>query len=246
MSKRTRYSNPPRGYDRGFAQRHYQYERKKGGYKNPMAFKKGRDRTSGYYGRYGEGSTEKKFHDVAVSDPVVAATLTITNLGVIPQGTLENQRIGRKVTVKSVHGKFTNDLNEATATVNSCDQVQLMLIQDTQTNGAQFVATDLLETDDITSFRNLANNKRFKILWSKIAQFSTGGLVASGASIVGSAKACRWIKFNKKMNIPIEYDNAFTDGRIATIRSNNLYFVVVSSSGSTSLLGTVRLRFTDK
>lgn len=212
--------------------------------KRTRRFVVGRDQTSGYYGRFSRAGGEMKFHDVSVDDAVIAATMTINNLTIIAQGNNESQRIGRKITIKKISWKYRIALNSKTDADQTADNVRFMLVQDIQTNGAQFTALNLLETDTWQSFRNLANSSRFRVLMTKDVSVNVTGAAPSGAAFAfGTANAITI--GNKACSIPIEYDNSATTGAIATVRSNNLYWVTQSSNGVTVGVGNVRLRYND-
>lgn len=208
-------------------------------------FVPGISRTGGYYGRYSGGAGEKKFFDTSVNDAVVAANMTITNLTVIAEGNGESGRIGRKILLKNIHVKGSLKMAAATAGASTSDQVTCMLVQDTQTNGEQFGVTDLLDTDEFKSFRNLSNSTRFKVLYKKIFSLKSSGAAPSGAALI-FGEDLRQLNVNKTVNIPIEYDNTASDGTIATVKTNNVYWVVQSSDGICGITANVRLRYTDR
>ncbi len=199
-------------------------------------------RRSGYYG----GSVEKKFLDTSISDASVTAALTATNLNIVVQGDGESERIGRKMTIKNIRINTYFTLLAATAAASTSETVRCMLVQDTQTNGAAFAAVDLLETDVYNSFRNLANQTRFKVLWSRQYAFKAGGAAASGAAFVFSEDV-KNIKMSKKCNIVIEFDNSATTGAVTTQRSNSLHWVTLSSTGALTVsVGLCRIRYMDR
>ncbi len=235
---RTPYSRAPAGYSRARAQR-------AGGRRRRQArqFRVGYDRTGGFYGRYTSGG-ERKFFDTDVSLNPVTAALVVNNLTIVPEGNRENNRIGRKITVTNIHIRGAVSLLAPTVATNSSSIVIGMLVQDTQTNGAAFTATDLLETDAFTSFANLANSQRFKILKKKVWNLSSGGGAPSGAAFVMSEDN-RYVSCNLKCNIPIEYDNSATTGVVTSVRSNNLYWVTQSDNAAGITQLNARIRYTD-
>ncbi len=200
-------------------------------------------RRGGFYGRFANGG-EMKFFDTDVTDASITLAQTINNLTIIPQNNTESGRVGRKIVIKKIHGKGFLILNAATVAANTSVTVKFMLVQDMQTNGAVYTGTDLLETDNIEAFRNLANSTRFKVLWSKTVNMAADGAAASGAAFVFGQHE-RWIVMNKSCYIPMEYDNSVTTGAIASVRSNNIYWVTQSSSQVAKFTGTVRLRYSD-
>ncbi len=191
-----------------------------------------------------QSSGEMKFFDTRVDDAVVSATMTISNLCIIPEGNGESARIGRKITIKKIHVKGALTLPAATGSANTSDKVICMLVQDKQTNGAIFLPANFVDTDVFDSFRNLAESSRFRVLYKKVFTVNAGGAAASGAAFTFSENV-RSINCNVNCTVPIEYNNTADDGTIATVRSNNLYWVTQSSAGITAIVANVRVRYTD-
>lgn len=200
----------------------------------------GYTRRSGYY-----GGIERKFLDTAFSDGTLASAMTFYNPMVIPQGDTESQRIGRKVVIRSLHLRGTLTLLNATDVTNTSNQFRMRIVIDTQTNGAQFGATDLLETDAINSFSNLANRSRFRVLYDKTKEFNSFGASATGAAY-SFGEVIKPISVNLKLNLPVEFDNSATTGAITTVRSNYICITMQSSTGEIiSMAMTSRIRYTD-
>ncbi len=187
---------------------------------------------------------EIKFHDINVDDAVVALSLNITNLTVIPEGVGEEQRIGRKINLTKIQLQGAITLASGSDFADASDHLTCMIVLDTQTNGVQFTATDLLETDTFDSFRNLSNGKRFKILWKGKYTLSVSGGAPSGAALVTGEDITN-LEAYLDVNIPIEYDNSATSGVITSVRQNNVYFVTITKSNSVAIDAKMRLRFSD-
>lgn len=196
--------------------------------------------------RYSRPDFEKKFLDTDLGTiDTVGQALEKVNLNVVPQGDAESERNGRKITVRNIYVKGTLKLNAATAATSTSTVIGLMIVVDTQTNGAAFAATDLLEADEWVSYRNLANQTRFKVLWKKDISLSSSGATATGAAYA-FGENIRAFKKGIKCNIPIEYDNSATTGAVATQRVNSIHFVAHSTKNNlVTLDGTARIRFTD-
>lgn len=208
---------------------------------------KGYYQRSGYYGITASRG-ERKFLDTDVGGDIggIAPTMEFSNLTVVPQGDTESQRIGRKISIKSVDFKGTLTLAAATVATSTSDNVRMMLVLDTQTNGAQFAATDLLESDSYFSFNNLANSGRFRVLKKMEYSLSADGAAASGAAFT-FGEVTRRVGFHYKCDIPIEYDNSATTGAITTVRSNNVFIVTQASTGNiVTLAGQARIRYADR
>ena len=186
-------------------------------------FRKGYNRTGGYYGRY-KGVTvgEKKFHDIDIDDAAVSVSGSILNSGSlcqIAQGTTESTRVGRKAVIRSINWRYQINLGSETTVANGADTVRIVLYKDKQANGQTATVTDILETANYQSFRNLANSARFQILLDKLVTVSSGGGAGNGTTDA-TLPVIRNYSFFKKCKIPIEYSS--TTGAIGEIRSNNL------------------------
>lgn len=216
--------------------------------RRPRKIVPGFTRRSGYYKRYSRAAQmlgEKKFLDTAIGLGAVGSALEKQNLVIVPQGDTESQRIGRKCRVKKLYVKGSLKMASAAAAANTSERVRVFILLDTQTNGATFGATDLLETDDINSFNNLANSSRFRILKSKTFIFSAGGGTETGATHAFS-EVIKPVKIALNMNHIIEYDNTATTGAITTQRSNSLWLCAIAQEGNlVSLAGQARIRYLD-
>ncbi len=211
---------------------------------NRRLFVPGWDRRGGFYGRYSGTNPEQKFVDTGIEKGTITTAMIIDGLCLIPEGNGESERVGRKVTVKSIHVTGTITLKPSTVAASSSASVICMLVQDKQTNGNAFTALDLVETDTHDTFRNLANSSRFKVLAKKIFNFSAHGGAPTGAAFA-FGEVIRRVTFNKNVNIPIEYDNSATTGATTTIRSNNIYWVTQASSSLCESDLVARLRYAD-
>ena len=116
--------------------------------RRPARFTRG-----GYYGRYDSHggrnwSGEYKFHDLAVTDAVIASTGQVTpSCNLISQGVTESERIGRKCTIKKIDWRIAMRKNSG-GDLNGSDVVRLILYVDKQCNGATIAVTDILENAD--------------------------------------------------------------------------------------------------
>ncbi len=249
-SKRGRVSatawgyRAPRGYSRSQAQR-----RGRARARGRRPYRAGYDRTVGYYGR---PTPERKFFDVAVDDAIVASTGTIwlnasaeASMLRIPEGNGESARIGRKITIKNINWRWLASLPTTTTAADSADVLRILLYHDKQTNGAPATVAEILEDANFQSFNNLANAKRFRILKDMTIDIvaPSGGTSAAGVDVFGD-NFISGTMF-KKCNIPIVYNNAATDGSLATLRSSNIGMLALSSAGKAGFLSHIRFRYTD-
>lgn len=204
----------------------------------------GRTRTGGYFGRYKGPNKELKFFDTSLSFNVdatgeVPATGQLT---LIPQGDTESTRDGRMAYVKSIHIKGIARL-EPGASANAATVASVIVVLDTQCNGAAAAATDVYSTTNfpVSAFRNLANSARFKILKTFKMTFNSQAGVTTAYN-----QLTRTFEWYSKCNYPINYSS--TAGAITEIRSNNI-FLLAGTDGATDDLvvvgGNCRLRFFD-
>lgn len=188
---------------------------------------------------------ELKFFDQDVDDASIAANGTIfTNSSAeaslirIAAGDGESNRDGRKIVITKIKWRYQVDGTELSNTTK--DTVRLILYLDTQCNGAAATVTNILETDDFQSFRNLTNSKRFKILMDRTYSFYAQA--GAGNGVTDAFGSQRYDDtFYKDVNIPVEYSS--TTGAIAELTQNNLGLLVMSDTGNTKLEGKMRLMF---
>ncbi len=188
---------------------------------------------------------EMKFVDFTTGDSTISAALRNQNLNVIVQNVLENGRVGRKCTLKAVtiRGSFT--LAGAVAASSASCRVRCRLVLDRQTNGSDFAALQLLDTDVIDSFANLSNKDRFAVLMDKVYTLNSSGAAPSGAAFVTMEKTVN-IDIHRALDIPIEFDDSVSTGAVASQRSNSLHWVVQTSDGElVAEASRIRVRFKD-
>ncbi len=209
-------------------------------------FKRGFDRTGGFFGRFA-GRGELKFHDLDINDSSIAAGVTVAEDSVvtIAQGVTEVQRIGRKCTIRSINWRFNismaSSLNQADPPKG--DIVRIILYLDKQANGAAAVATDILESADFQSFNNLANKSRFRTLMDRTYTLGHQLAQTDGTNTGSYPEINISDSLFKKVNIPIEYDS--TTGAITEVKSNNIGLLTISKNGTATFESKMRVRFSD-
>lgn len=202
-------------------------------------------RTGGFF-PVGGITQELKFKDVTISiigAPGAAATGILFVNG-INQGTDYNERLGRKIHLRSVafRGGLTDRLNEADNVY-----VRVLLVYDSQTNGVLPTAAEILETVTPEAFMNLNNRDRFRIVWERFWSIP-GHLYSAINPFAADGTTNPRVEFYKRMRHDVIYSGP-TDG-IGDVRTGSLIFLVVatpSAGGDSSyqLDGKFRLRFTD-
>ncbi len=206
--------------------------------KSRSAVVAGVTRQSGYYGRFANGG-ENKFFDTLLGGTAFATAGVVfsPSLNLIPQGVTESTRVGRKCIIKKINLMGFLLLNSGTA--QTTDTYRVMLVLDKQCNGAAATVLGVLETADEKSFNNLSNSNRFTVLKNWYGSINKTADI--GTNINATMKT---LKYNKACNIPIEFSS--TTGAITEIRSNNLFLIGLTSTGTTlSISHNTRVRFSD-
>ena len=210
----------------------------------PRGFRKGYDRSVGFYGRFAK-TGELKFHDVDTVDAVVATAGFINAaLCTIAEGTTESTRIGRKITIKSINWRFNLELPSAAGAGGSAagDTIRVMMVLDKQANGATVNVGDILETANFQSFNQLVNKDRFRTLMDRTYDIGANGFAGDGGTN-DTGLSTMSDTFFKKCNINIQYNG--NTGAITEVKSNNLHVLLISSNGLVGFDGKMRLRYTD-
>lgn len=160
--------------------------------------------------------------------------LTIMN-GLV-KGTDEFERVGRKVTIKSIHLKGILQVYPATGV----DQFhRIIVVRQKQTiNTPSPQVLDVLATTDIYSLRNKTKLTNYQVLYDKIFQLNAAN--ESGAQKI--------FNFYKKCNIITTY-NAGNAGSYGDLEHNALYFITLGSEAPGTTGGTFKgqcqINFTD-
>ncbi len=172
----------------------------------------------------------------------------------IQQGSGESERIGRRIILTDILWNLTLEMpalaiSTTPLTSEATEIFRLVIYLDKQCNGAIANTTTIFEDTDIHSYRNIENASRYTILWDKTVTL-TGRVVTAwdGTNDTWTVpEVFKRVKYHWKGRIPIEYNQTFTDGRIATIRSNNIGIIALTENSSAArtaaLYGQMRIRF---
>ncbi len=206
------------------------------------------DRTGGFLG------LELKFFDTEVTNTVFSATWAAlepatTNLTAIAQGDGESNRDGRKYTIKSLHikGFLETAVQESQTAPLSDILVRMVLVHDTQTNGAQLTATQVMDaggTDDINSFRNLQFTKRFRVLHDKTHRIMRNNTNEGAVNLFASAQTEYPFTINKTFKNGIQVLMSGTTADIANVTDNSLHLIAITTSTAALMNYQCRVRFT--
>jgi len=186
-------------------------------------------------------SRETGFVDVSAATYAMDTTGSVTLLNTIAQGASVNQRVGKKVVLKSL--QFRGNLqNGSTATVND---VAFMIVYDKRPTGALPTITDILSSATAFSMNNDANSGRFSIL-KRHDDVLLGNATAAANYTDEMYKSCDF--FLSLKDRPTTFKAAGT-GAIGDIEEGALYLVtigiVAAGTAAASLQGAFRTRFLD-
>lgn len=198
---------------------------------------------------------ENKFFDVERNVDAFAVTWDTmepdtTNLTAIGQGDGESQRDGKQYAINSIHikGFVTNTVQESSVAPDGDITVRLVLVLDTQTNGAQLTATNVMDggqTNDIFSFRNLQFTKRFRVLWDRTFNIKVAVSNTNEGAInlfaVGENRMT--FKVNKTFKTPLMVNTSDTGADIANVTDNSIHMIGVSTSTDANVSYQCRVRF---
>ncbi len=208
-------------------------------------------RTSGFLG------IEKKFADFQTDNDAFATTwtpmedATILSVSGVSQGNSESQRLGRKMTILSVHIKAVVKMVNVEANVNVKTDLRgrIALVLDTQTNAAQLTATDVYDdgqTDDILAFRDLQFTSRYKVLWDKPWVLKPQQMAQGAVDLFAHSDTHTHVmRFNKVFKTPLQVTyNSTTTNVIAAITDNSLHIIGIANNTAALLSYQFRMRFT--
>jgi len=153
---------------------------------------------------------ELKNFDAGSTARIVAAqtTATIVSLFQPDQGTAPNEHVGRSLKATSLEYNFQVSM---AATSVGGSAVRLAIVYDRQPNAALPAVGDVWQTDEIEAFRNLNNQKRFKVL---VDQKLDGVSTAGPTSLYNNGF--------RKFSVPLETEfNNVNGGTIADITTGS-------------------------
>lgn len=189
--------------------------------------------------RRGVASRETGFVDLATASYACDTTGTVTLIATIAQGASVNQRVGKKVVLKSLQGRGFM-FNGSTATVND---VAFLIVYDKRPTGSLPAVTDILVAATSNAMNNDANSGRFKIL--KRCDALLAGIPATSNG-VGPAES---VDFYMKLNGLQEVFKAAGTGAIGDIEEGAMYLVTVGNVAAGTAAATLqiglRTRFID-
>jgi len=190
--------------------------------------------------RRGVASKETGFVDLASAAYNFNTTGSIVLIPTIAQGASVNQRVGKKIKLKSLNCRGYV-YNQDDASFNDC---ALLIVYDRRPTGSLPAITDILVAASSVSFNNDANSGRFQIL--KRDDFMMTGETdpASTRDCTNAALSADF--FLNLRNLPCTFKAAGT-GAIGDIEEGALYLVTVGNQAAAYGIGQLafRTRFVD-
>lgn len=187
------------------------------------------------------GLIEKKVIDTAEAAYACNTTGSVTLVNGCAQGTDFTNRVGRKYTNLSV--QMQGKIHPVDTTTGST-KCRVMLVFDTQPNGALPSITDVLTASTSNSFMNLNNRDRFKVLCDHNVVVGAVSDVATQAFAM--SPTVHNVSFYKK--ISLETINDGTSAAIGDIQSGSIFLLTIGDQGAglgASFVGAIRVRFAD-
>lgn len=172
--------------------------------------------------RRGVASKESGYVDLAYASYPCNTTGSITLIATIAQGASVNQRVGKKVALKSLQIRGVA-INDTAATVND---VAVIIVYDRRPTGSLPAITDVLDTANAASFNNDSNSGRFKII--KRMDFVLTGNSTTPATGNEAMNLDCFIPLN---GLPAVFKAAGT-GAIGDIEEGALYCITVGTNAA--------------
>jgi len=186
-------------------------------------------------------SGETGYVDVTGGPHALDTTGSVTLLNTVAQGASVNQRVGKKVALKSLQIRG-HARNNSTATDND---VAYLIVYDKRPTGTLPAVTDILVSANSAAFNNDANSGRFRII-SRWDAALLGNNTAAANLTESFMKSCD--TYIPLKGLPTVYKAAAT-GAIGDIEEGALYLVTVgwnvAGTAAASLYASTRLRFVD-
>lgn len=213
--------------------------------------------TRGRRTRYGSKSYETKYAETNWTDTVAATNSQLMGSlsAMVAQGPAENQRIGRKFTIRSIslrgEVKMPNNNNGwgTGAAYPQSDVCRILVIQDKQPNGASPTFSDVFAYNvpsgspsiDWRAFRNMENIQRFNILADRTIRVQNANF-PNGTG--GAPCDIRPYNIYRRCKIPVEMKGS--SAALANIVTNNVYVTIIGSAGYCTMNAIARIRYSDE
>lgn len=159
----------------------------------------------------------------------------------VAQGDDYTNRIGRKITMKSILMRFSV-FSQATDNLQTGDILRVMIVYDNQSNGVAPTVANILQTASWDSPQNLDNRDRFLVLADKVFN-RPAAIYAAGVITAGQAGAASR-KIYRKISLQTQFNG--TGATVGSIAGGSVYMLTISAYGAQyDYYSNCRIRFTD-
>lgn len=206
---------------------------------------------------------ELKYIDNSDAAAAIDESGTITLLNALSLGTGATQRVGMRITMRSLHLKYivTGPVYSVANGANAYNQhVRIMLVLDLQPNGGTLTLGDLIEDATtgigIVSSLYMANAARFKVLYDK-RMMVTPNVVVPGSTTVQQSYAAvinntpsksLYDEIYLKLSHEVQYSDS-NNGDITDIKTGALFLIAISDNATAAqqplITSYVRVRYHD-
>lgn len=208
--------------------------------------------------RRSSGSKERKYAEVTYGDTAAATgSQWLGSLSaLVTQGTAENQRIGRKYTIRSIslrgEVKMPNNATTLGVSYPQADVARIIVVNDKQPNGTTANFAEIFSvgaassaggpgTIDMRAFRNMDNISRFDILLDRMIYVQNSAYTGGSGS---AQTAIKPFSLYRKCFIPVEMKDV--TGSVANVTTNNVAVYIIGSAGYCTVNAIARIRFSDE
>lgn len=200
---------------------------------------------------YRPNAVERKVIDSGAITTAVSTTPVSTAVNLIAAGSDFNQRIGRKVCIKSLYIRgriYTQRAKPYSSSGEASAQTgRLIILWDEQPNGTLIAAGDVLTSNDTIAHLNINSRDRFKVLHDKT--YAVDALALNITTNTGaSGRNIHYFKKYKKINMETIYNSV--NNTIADVTSGALivFWVgdTVAGVNDMEAVWNVRVRYSDQ
>uniref|UniRef100_UPI0040484F00 capsid/nuclear shuttle family protein n=1 Tax=Shewanella sp. TaxID=50422 RepID=UPI0040484F00 len=178
--------------------------------------------------------SEKHWSDVTLIQSPLLTTWSFQLLNGISQGDDYNERVGDKITMltQRVHLFITPDAEPVATRAG----LRIVLIYDSQPNGAAPTGDTVFAADTVYRFANHGYRQRFTILKDQFINYDSQ-----------TTNIVKWVKWSKKLTKNVsDVRYSGTGATVASIASGSLYLGFCSTAADVvNLEGQTRLVYTD-
>lgn len=204
----------------------------------------GRMSRTGGYSFKSVGGTELNFVDTTINSSAVSTTPYSVLCNGVAAGSSASQRIGRRITIKSIEFRGVAAPGAAAHTSSASRHV---LVLDKQPNSALATYADVYDTTPgVTPYnvRNISNAPRFQVLWDSGVVCINGNDTTAGQQTANTEVG---LNVYKRCNIPVQF-TAAGGATIGDISTNSLVWISIgeyaaASNYEQSIRGVLRIRY---